>query len=81
MNEIQLTLDEPDLELLALDDALRELERKDPRKAEVVKLRYFAGLDLAETAAALDLSVATVKRDWTYARAWLYRELSVGENL
>ncbi len=72
---------QPEVDVVAVSEALDRLRAIDERKAEVVKLRYFAGLDLTETAAALDLSVATVKRDWTYARAWLYRELSVGENL
>jgi RNA polymerase sigma factor (TIGR02999 family) len=63
-------------ELLALDDALTRLERQDPRKAEVVKLRYFAGFSIAETAELLGISPATVKLDWAYARAWLERRMS-----
>jgi RNA polymerase sigma factor (TIGR02999 family) len=63
-------------DLVALDEALRKLEAHDPRKAKVVSLRYFAGLTVEETAAALDLSPATVKNDWAFARAWLHRELS-----
>jgi RNA polymerase sigma-70 factor (ECF subfamily) len=62
-------------DLVAIDEALTELERTDPRKAEVVSLRYFAGLSIEETAAALDISPATVKNEWKYARAWLYRAL------
>jgi RNA polymerase sigma factor (TIGR02999 family) len=62
-------------ELLALEDALTRLERLHPRKAEVVKLRYFAGFTIAETAQLLDISPATVKLDWTYARAWLERAM------
>jgi len=58
-------------ELLELHDALRELERVDPRRAAVVECRFFGGLDVVETAAALSLSTATVKRDWRLARAWL----------
>ena len=77
VNEIELTLDEPDLELLALDDALRELERKDPRKAEVVKLRFFTGLTTAQAAAALGVSISTAENDWAYARSWL--RLRMGE--
>jgi RNA polymerase sigma factor (TIGR02999 family) len=77
LNEIELTLDGPDLELLALDDALRELERKDPRKAEVVKLRFFAGLTTAQAAAALGVSTSTAENDWAYARSWL--RLRMGE--
>jgi RNA polymerase sigma factor (TIGR02999 family) len=63
-------------DLLALDEALAKLEQLDPRKAKVVELRYFAGLGVEETAAALDISAATAKNDWTFARAWLHRELS-----
>jgi RNA polymerase sigma factor (TIGR02999 family) len=63
-------------DLIALDEALRKLEGLDPRKAQVVSLRYFAGLTVEETADALDLSPATVKNDWAFARAWLHRELS-----
>jgi RNA polymerase sigma factor (TIGR02999 family) len=71
LNEIDRTLDEPDLELLALDDALRELEQKHPRKAAVVKLRFFAGLTTAQAAAALGVSTSTAENDWAYARSWL----------
>jgi len=77
LNEIELTLDEPDPELLALDDALRELERKDPRKAEVVKLRFFAWLTTAQAATALGVSTSTAENDWAYARSWL--RLRMGE--
>lgn len=63
-------------DLLALNDALRKLEAMDPRKARVVECRFFGGLSLDETAEALGSSPATVSRDWTFARAWLYRELS-----
>lgn len=66
-------------DLIALDEALVELEKKDARKAKVVSLRYFAGLSVEETAAAMDLSPATVKNEWAFARAWLHRQLS-GEN-
>ena len=62
----------PALDLLALDEALSELERNEPEKAELVKLRFFAGLTLPEAANALGISVATAKRHWVYARAWLY---------
>ena len=61
--------------LLALDDALTSLKRMDPRQCRVVELRYFAGLTLEETAESLGISVATVKREWTMARAWLRREM------
>jgi len=62
-------------DLVAVDEALTRLEQTDPRKAQIVSLRYFAGLSIEETAAALDLSPATVKNEWAFARAWLYRAL------
>ena len=62
-------------EILALDDAIRRLEDQDPRTAEVVRLRFFAGLSVEETAKALELSERTVKREWSLARAWLYNAL------
>jgi RNA polymerase sigma factor (TIGR02999 family) len=64
-------------ELLAVDQALQRLEAIDARHARVVECRVFAGLSVEETAEALDISPATVKRDWALARAWLNRELSV----
>ncbi len=63
-------------DVLQLDAALAELERKDARRAEVVKLRYFAGLTTDEVATALNVSSSTVDRDWTYARAWLFRRVA-----
>jgi RNA polymerase sigma factor (TIGR02999 family) len=63
-------------DLVALDEALKKLEAFDARKAAVVALRYFTGLSIEETAAAMDLSPATVKNEWAFARAWLHRELS-----
>lgn len=65
-------------ELLALDVALRRLEAVDARQARTVECLFFAGLTVAETAEALGTSPATVKRDWSSARAWLYRELGDG---
>jgi len=62
--------------LEALDDALRRLEKVDPRLGEVVECRFFGGLTIEDTAAALGTSPATVKRDWALARSWLFRELS-----
>jgi RNA polymerase sigma factor (TIGR02999 family) len=63
-------------DLLALDEALEKLGQTDPRKVELINLRYFVGLSLEEAAQALSISVATASRDWSYARAWLGRELS-----
>ena len=66
----------PDDDLLALDEALTRLSVLAPVKAEVVKLRFFAGLTMSEIAQSLGLSIATVERYWTYARLWLYAELT-----
>ena len=66
---------ERDEDLVALDDALSALERVDERASRVVELRFFTGLTEKETAEALNLSVATVKRDWTFAKAWLFDQL------
>jgi len=80
----RVTLDEriegigPAEEVLALDKGLALLERHYPRKAQVVKLRYFAGFSVEETASLLGVSVGTVKLDWTFARAWLRRTLKHG---
>jgi RNA polymerase sigma-70 factor (ECF subfamily) len=63
-------------DLVALDDALTTLEELNPRHSRVVELRFFAGLDLKEVAHVLNVSVGTVRRDWSLAQAWLYRELS-----
>jgi RNA polymerase sigma factor (TIGR02999 family) len=65
-------------ELLALDEALNRLAASDPSLAELVKLRYFAGLSVEETALVLGSSTRTVKRDWSFARAWLRREMDRG---
>ncbi len=73
-----LALEPPREDMIELDQALCELERHDARKARIVMLRYFAGLSLAETAAVLDVSVATVDREWRYSRAWLLRRFDAG---
>lgn len=67
-----------DVEMLDLHAALERLEAQDPRAADVVKLRYFLGMSMEETAAALERSVSTVKRDWQFARLWLYDALRGG---
>jgi RNA polymerase sigma factor (TIGR02999 family) len=78
-----LSLEEADLtaevraeELIALDEALGRLEEMNERQSRVIECRYFAGLTIEETAAVLSVSAATVKRDWTAARLWLYQEMS-----
>ena len=65
-----------DVDVIALDDALKTLAKIDARQSRVVELRFFAGLSLAEISEALEIGSATVQRDWTAARAWLYREIS-----
>jgi RNA polymerase sigma-70 factor (ECF subfamily) len=66
-------------ELLALDEALEKLAAQDPRKSQIVELRYFGGLTVAETAEFLKLSPRTVEREWTVAKAWLHRALTEEE--
>jgi RNA polymerase sigma-70 factor (ECF subfamily) len=65
-------------DLVALDDAMNTLGQLDPRKAQVVEMRFFGGLSVDETANVLKVSAATVMRDWSTAKAWLYRELAGG---
>jgi RNA polymerase sigma factor (TIGR02999 family) len=65
-------------DLVALDDALSELARLDPRKMQIIVMRFFGGLSAEETAEVLKVSPATVRRDWSIARLWLYRELGGG---
>jgi RNA polymerase sigma factor (TIGR02999 family) len=81
--DAKLTLDtgialpsKPDVDLVVLDDALTRLAELDPRQSRIIEMRFFGGLSLEETAAVLDISLATVKREWASARAWMRRELS-----
>ncbi len=76
LEEACVVAPEPDEDLVALDEALDALAKTDPRKAQVVELRFFGGLSVEETAAVLNVSQDTVTRDWRLARAWLARELS-----
>ena len=71
-----LASDQDGDQIMALDEAIRRFEEQDPQAAQVVKLRFFAGLSVVETAECLGLSERTVKRDWQFARAWLFRALS-----
>lgn len=71
---------DPATDLVALDEALNALARLDPRKVQVVEMRFFGGLSVEETAAVLKVSPVTVMRDWSSATAWLYRELTGGTN-
>jgi len=70
--------DQDPAETLAIDEALTRMEKEEPRQAEVVVLRYFAGLSIDECAEALDVAPRTVDNNWRYAKAWLHRELSKG---
>jgi RNA polymerase sigma factor (sigma-70 family) len=79
LDEDRIVAPQIDAEIVELDTALDQLAAKDPRKAELVKLRYFAGLTNEQAAQALGVSTATAERDWTYARAWLFRQIS-GQN-
>ena len=69
--DLDVAAPQADVDLVALDGALEELQHNEPRLAEVVTMRVFAGMSIDETAQALELSPATVKRDWNFARAWL----------
>lgn len=74
--DVEIAAPRPDEDVLALNEALDKLEARDPRKATLVKLRYFAGLTGREAAAALGVSAATADNDWAYAKSWLRVELS-----
>lgn len=75
LDEALAPADEKDLNILALDDALLALAKADPQQSRIVELRYFAGLTIEETADVMEISPATVKRDWTTAKAFLKREM------
>jgi DNA-directed RNA polymerase specialized sigma24 family protein len=70
----------PPVDVVALDDALIALSHRDPQQGRIVELRFFGGLTIEEAAATLDISPATVKRDWAMARAWLSREMKKGRH-
>src|SRR5438874_1040717 len=78
LSEVARTASGDRLDLVALDEALCELEQTHPEKAQIVKLRFFTGLSLEDAAQAAGVSRATAQRHWTYARAWLFGRLSVG---
>ncbi len=75
LEESDLAVEEPAADILAVDEALTALAETDPVKADLVKLRYFAGLTLEQAAEALNLSPTTAKRHWRFARAWLYNHI------
>ncbi len=76
MEDHDLSIQPPREDILALDEALKRLEADDHRKGQIVNLRYFAGLTAEETAAALEVSVGTVEREWRYIKAWLHTQLA-----
>ncbi len=76
LNEAVLADDAQPVDVLVVHEALERLSARSPHQAQIVELRYFGGLTIEETAAALGVSPATVKRGWTVARAWLYREIA-----
>jgi RNA polymerase sigma factor (TIGR02999 family) len=76
LDHAQLVSNEPAAEVTALDEALSKLESIDPQQARVVELRFFGGLTIKETAEVMKISVDMVKREWSTARAWLYREMT-----
>jgi RNA polymerase sigma factor (TIGR02999 family) len=73
--DLDVEAEEPGVDVEALDEALKQLKQEDERLEQVVTMRYFAGLSIEQTAAALGTSPATVKRDWNFARAWLFERL------
>lgn len=79
LEDAELAIEAPSDDLIALDKALTKLASKDKVKADLVKLRYFAGLTLEQAADIQGLSTTTAKRNWTYARAWLYRQITAGK--
>lgn len=79
LDEVLLVMNQPSEELLSIHEVLEELEKEDEQTAELVKLRYFVGLTMQETADALGLKKRTAEGIWEYGRAWLYRRLREGE--
>jgi RNA polymerase sigma factor (TIGR02999 family) len=75
IDDVEIAAGPTDEQVLAINEALEKFATVDPRKAELVKLRYFAGLTIEDTARAMDISEPTAKRWWAYARAWLFREV------
>ena len=80
LDDVAVVADARSTDIVALDDALRELTVRDPRKARVVEMRYFGGLTVEEVASVLGVSPVTVMRDWRMAKAWLYRELTPSQH-
>lgn len=80
LNGSEITIEVPSTDLIALDEALTKLNEEEPDVAELVKMRYFAGLNLEQSAAILGVSRRTADRYWAYARAWLYQQITKSEN-
>jgi RNA polymerase sigma factor (TIGR02999 family) len=78
IRDVDLAAPARDEDLVALDEALGRLEHIDPRASRVVELRFFAGLSERETAEAMNISISTLKRDWNFAKAWLFDQLDAG---
>jgi len=78
LDDAELAIEEPSTDVIALDEALAKLAEEDPTKAELVKLRFFAGLSIEQAAAILGISRATADRYWSYAKAWLFHEINKG---
>jgi RNA polymerase sigma factor (TIGR02999 family) len=78
LDDADLTIEEFSTDIIALDEALAKLAEEDPVKADLVKLRYFAGLTIEQAAKILEISRATADRYWSYARAWLFHEINKG---
>jgi DNA-directed RNA polymerase specialized sigma24 family protein len=76
VDDIEIASPAPGVDLLALDEALSRFARIEPKQVELVKLRYFIGLTIEESAEVLGISVATAKRWWSYSKAWLFHEMS-----
>jgi len=81
LEHVNLATEDNDQTLFAMSDALDALARESPQKAEIVKLRYFTGMENREIAQALGISLSTVERSWAYARSWLHRELKKNSSL
>jgi RNA polymerase sigma factor (TIGR02999 family) len=76
LNEKHIAIEPAGMDIIALDGALNCLASLDPQKSQIIELRFFGGLSIEETAGALNISPATVKREWAFARSWLYKEMT-----
>lgn len=76
LDDIDITIEGPSIDLIALDEALSKLAKEDPAAADLVKMRFFAGLTLDQVAAVMGISRRTADRNWAYAKAWLYQQIT-----